>query len=530
MFGIRFKVISSVAVIMIMIMMGMTLVLIEKSKEDLLMQMEKRGKILLSYLQKSVQAQSNNTKKTNTYYHSFNLQRIVELFNSDPELIELMIIGLNRRIIAHTNASLVSEFYLGEDIDTSLQPGQDKVTIEGKKKTNMVIITPLMVSGKKVGLIRAVFSLKGVMENLSISKKSTFKVIFVESIVIIIFITMLLSMMVARPIERLAKITNRIASGNLNSRIEIFSKDEFGYLANAFNRMAEELQKTHRSLENTIVSQKEAYSALKETQDHLISSEKLASVGRLAAGVAHEVGNPLSSISGYTEILSMEGISEEERLDYIHKIQHATDRIQKIIRGLLDFSRPASLELHPVNLKEVIETTIDLAAHHSALQATPINIDFPNDLPLVMADEYALSQVFLNIIINSAQAMKDNPPERTRKIIISAASKMMEAMNKTNENELIVGKSNFYRPIENVMVIASIKDFGKGIKKENINQVFDPFFTTKKSGEGTGLGLTICHTIIERFQGEIQIYSIPEQETTISVLLVAAEVIKSYDS
>ncbi|MFC1850082.1 ATP-binding protein [candidate division CSSED10-310 bacterium] len=529
-FGIRFKVIFGVVIIMIMIMTGMTFVLIEKGQEDILQQVEKRGKALISYLENNIQAQYQDKERFLEMSKSDVFQKITSLYTSDPELRELLIISQSKRIIAHSNEEMWGHYYPEPDVDAVFNIGKETALIVGHQKENMVIIKPILYDGEVLGVIRAVFTLSEVLENLSLSRISTFKVIFVESVVIIIFISLLLSMMVARPIERLAKITNKIASGDLNSRVERVSNDEFGYLASAFNRMTEQLQKTHRSLEQHIHSQEDAYRALKETQDHLIASEKLASVGRLAAGVAHEIGNPLSSILGYTDILAMTDLRDADKMDYLKRIQQAIDRIQKIIRELLDFSRPASLEVHPIDLREVLNKTTLLASHHPALQNINIEMDLPPDLPYVIADEHPLSQVFLNILINGAQAMKNTPGEERNQINISVAVFPQQPESSgLDENKLIVGESFSYQAADNCSLIVSFRDYGPGISKENLGRVFDPFFTTKSSGEGSGLGLTICHTIVDRLHGSIKIESIVGTGTTVSVSLPAAEVIAHYN-
>lgn len=534
-FSIRFKVILGVIVIMLMIMTGMTFVLIEKSKEDMLLQMEKRGEVLVRYLEKTIQARFDSEDMLLTGEAQIVFSDMIAFFLREPENIALTIIHSSGRILGIDSEQTGTHF---GDVESILQKYYATGIIAGGSQIDrdkMIIIHPITVNGTFAGLMRAVFSLDAVMENLSNSRKSTFKVIFVESLVIIVFISLLLSMIVARPIERLVKITHNIASGDLDSRVEIVSKDEFGYLASAFNQMTEKLQITHRSLQGNIESLEEAYKILKETQDHLIASEKLASVGRLAAGVAHEIGNPLSSILGYTDILTMPDIDDAAKLDYIQKIQQAIDRIQKIIRELLDFSRPSSLEVHPIHAVDVLERTITLVTHHPSFQQIQITRKVPPNLPLVMADEHPLSQVFLNLLINAAHAINKRR-KMTEKLdfvrgvhdIISVTAEIIEADSKSlivDDNRLIVGEKSSYQIRGDSYLRMRFIDKGIGIQEENLRRVFDPFFSTKNPGEGSGLGLTICHTIIERLHGVIRIDSEYNEGTVVTIQLPVAEVI-----
>ena len=222
-----------------------------------------------------------------------------------------------------------------------------------------------------------------------------------------------------------------------------------------------------------------------ETQKELIASEKMASLGKLSAGVAHEIGNPLSAISGYMEILSKgPGMDEEQKKKYLGKVSSEIDRINSIISTLLDYAKPREILETRANLNDIIVKAVELLRNQGIFKR--INLEMVlSQYPLtIRIDEHQLLQVFINLLINSKDAVQNDG-----KITISSF---------LNDNNLAE---------------VSINDNGTGINKEDIDKIFDPFFTTKEPGSGTGLGLSTSHRIIKQFDGNISVSSNPGEET-----------------
>ncbi len=233
----------------------------------------------------------------------------------------------------------------------------------------------------------------------------------------------------------------------------------------------------------------------KYLERQLIHSEKLASIGLLAAGVAHEVGNPLSAISGYAQILESGDNSEEERREYLSAIVNQTGRIQKILRELLDYSRPSKGQSEILDLAEALPRTM------SMIQAQRVfrNIEVSYDLDeahaphLVSMDRDHLAQINIIIAMNAAQAMN--------------------------------GQGRFHVSLDRIpgRVRIHFADSGPGLPPETVGRLFDPFFTTKSPGEGTGLGLPICQRLVDSYQGRIDVKSAPGQGATFIISLPEAE-------
>ncbi|MHC4476605.1 MAG: two-component system sensor histidine kinase NtrB [Planctomycetota bacterium] len=240
----------------------------------------------------------------------------------------------------------------------------------------------------------------------------------------------------------------------------------------------------------------------KRTEADLIRSEKLASVGQLAAGVAHEVNNPLAGILVYIKLLlkryEQNTLQTEETKEQLEKIARETERCSRIIKNLLDFSRQTEVTLRPVDINKVVEATFSIIGHQISLENVRTEKRLCTSLPLILVDFDQIQQALMNIMLNAAQAM----PNGGDLTITTSMAKRVK-----------IGSS-----IKDAIRI-DISDTGVGIPKENLGKLFTPFFTTKEKGKGVGLGLSVVHGIIERHHGKLEIKSTPGAGTTFSIYL-----------
>ncbi|UCC39081.1 MAG: PAS domain S-box protein, partial [Candidatus Aminicenantes bacterium] len=240
----------------------------------------------------------------------------------------------------------------------------------------------------------------------------------------------------------------------------------------------------------------------KQTEEELIRSEKLASLGQLAASVAHEVNNPLAGIMVYVKLLLKKykekklqtGTTEEQLL----KMDKELDRTTRIIRNLLDFARQSEPAIRPVEINKVVEAALLLIGHQISLENIKLEKKLDAHLPFVRADFDKIQQVLINIIMNAIQAMPDGG-NLTIRTSVAKSIKIGEALKDA--------------------VRIDIGDTGVGILKENLNKLFTPFFTTKEKGKGVGLGLPVVHGIIEQHKGKIEVDSEPDVGTTFTIYL-----------
>ncbi len=308
-----------------------------------------------------------------------------------------------------------------------------------------------------------------------------------------------LSRMVVKPLKLLEDSMELIADGGFE-RIHINSKDrEIISLTNAFNKMLKELELRQR---------------------HLVQSEKLASLGTLLAGVAHELNNPLSNISSSCQIL-IEEVKEadlEYKKELLSQINEQTDRARNIVRSLLEFSRESGFKKERLPLRKLLQETIRFVKSQA-----PANVDIKLDVPddiTILADKQRMQQAFLNLIKNAIEAVAEEGQ-------ISILAKRHSAIEKTEEEK----EKEIYRDIkyhgkcliEEDTVDIEIKDTGQGIPQDVLPKIFDPFFTTKDVGKGSGLGLFIVHEIIEEHDGCIAVESAAGKGTTFLIRLPAKE-------
>ncbi len=267
---------------------------------------------------------------------------------------------------------------------------------------------------------------------------------------------------IVRPVVRLSQAAAAIAEGDLNKRVEEDGPDEIGELAVAFNTMTTSLQQSQ--------------SELRETQGQLVQSAKLASLGTLSAGVAHELNQPLAIIRGIAQqIIADESLPEEIRAD-LEIIEGQTGRMVKIIRHLRTFCRMGTTDFTLVDVNEVVRNCFILVGAQLKAHNVEVDLQLADNLPSVLGDANELEQVFLNLITNARDALEGKPDA-----LITILSK-----------------------VEDDRVIVEFRDNGPGIPDDVRPHIFDPFFTTKEAGKGTGLGLSISHSILKRHQGGIE--------------------------
>jgi two-component system NtrC family sensor kinase len=310
---------------------------------------------------------------------------------------------------------------------------------------------------------------------------------------LISIVAMAVAYQISRPIRAMADAAKKIAEGDYAQKVEVSSDDEIGFLANNFNNMVSELVGAHQELREwgeTLERKVEQRTAeLKAMQAHLIQSEKLAGVGKLAAGVAHEINNPLTCVLTNTSLMLADLPPEDPRREDLQTVVDETLRCRKIVKGLLDFARQTKPQKQSLSLNKVAEDVLALVRNQASFQNITIRTELDPDLPPVLADADQMRQVVLNIILNAADVMPQGGNLRIRSCMETGSSRVM----------------------------LKITDTGPGIPAEIQDKLFEPFFTTKKTG--TGLGLAIAYGIMERHKGELKLESSLGHGATVSVIL-----------
>jgi len=320
-----------------------------------------------------------------------------------------------------------------------------------------------------------------------------------------VLVSLLVKRVVYRPLGDLEEGAARLAQGDLEQPIPVRSHDELGQLAEAFNSMTRALRKSRVELEHWghTLEQKveEATRELHLAQAEAARGEKLASVGLLAAGIAHELNNPLTGVLTFSHLVRKQlpdGSPEAEDLDLVI---NETKRCASIIRRLLDFAREKTPEKRYADLNQLIRRTVQLVEQSAHVADIEIEVDLDDTLPTVWIDENLIEQVVMNMLVNAQHAI-----ETVGKITVR--TRLCE---------------NYQRPggagQPGAMVEITIRDTGCGIPPDNLQRIFDPFFTTKGVGKGTGLGLSVSHGTIEAHGGAIEVESQVGEGTEFRVYL-----------
>jgi signal transduction histidine kinase len=258
-------------------------------------------------------------------------------------------------------------------------------------------------------------------------------------------------------------------------------------------RHREELKEAVKSLEK-------ANFELKRAQNDIIRAEKFASTGRLSSGIAHEIGNPIAIVLGYLELLKRKTISDEEKTEFIDRSLKEIERIKSILAQLLEFSKKTSENLGKMRINRLLQDILNLLQYHPSFSKIEIIQKFSANSDEITSNENHLRQVFLNVLMNAADAIGTKPEGASGKIFI-------ETRNTVSDNN---GKE---------LVEISISDNGPGISEKDINIIFDPFYTTKEPGEGTGLGLFVSYMIVEKLGGKIQAENNQDEGAKFSIQL-----------
>jgi two-component system NtrC family sensor kinase len=339
----------------------------------------------------------------------------------------------------------------------------------------------------------------GVLERpyLDLTRKVMNTFILIVSLCVSLLLIMLffVTSRIINPLNKMVLATQKIARGDLSHKVEVRSRDEIGLLASSFNHMMKDLKTAEdkliewgTTLEKKV---KDRTKDLREMQAHLIQTEKLASLGKMAAGIAHEINNPLGGILIYSHLLLEDVEKGSPYRENLNKIVREATRCKNIVKELLEFARPKELEMKLTDLNSTVEKSLNIMMHQALFQNIKIVRKYSENIPRIVIDGAQLQQVFMNIILNAVDAMEG-------KGVLTLATSVDEDRGFLN---------------------VEISDNGAGISEEDQKKIFDPFFSTKEVGSGTGLGLSICYGIVKKHDGTIEVRSRIDRGTTFIVKL-----------
>ena len=459
--SLKLKIFLSVGLFYLAAVGTLTYLTIRSQRNLLLTQMAERAKAGINLMELSVTGALYNLD-------TYRLETIARETKALPDVDYAYIFDSEGRIVGdfHEDQNQLFSTFPDELGQKILKSNATRVNIVDEKILD--ISKPVNLGHQKLGGIRLGFDLNPIMEeirNVTLTSVAAASAIFVIGLIIIFVITMRMT----KPIERLTLAAKRIEGGDLQYRVSIHRDDEIGTLAAAFDQMAERLMEREREL--------------KESQNILRRADRLSSLGLLTAGLAHEIRNPLVAIRTFTQLLPERYDDAEFREGFQGLALKEVDRICGLITDLLSFARPSRPNVAEENLNDVVESIARILETEAKEKGVEITREFSANLPKAWIDREQMKQVFMNLILNAIQAMKEGGS-----IYISTRPYFK---NEGGEPEQFVQ--------------VEIRDTGVGIPEENLDHIFDPFFTSKD--EGSGLGLSISHQIVQEHGGYVTVES-----------------------
>jgi len=509
--GLKTKIAFNIAILFFVAMLLVNIVTVMTAQRDIIRKEVSRGQFILSTIEKdlleSIKFEANPTPMSSR-------ARIFQLLTDAGVTNALVLVKNNKRFLfGDTPRSLQDEMmkHSRKVMRSKMHEANYFGTTWGvfwKQRRHLILSTPLLQNDQALAGASIVLPLEGIYQSLRRSQKMLFIYLFINTVILTFIGIYRLSKVYFQPLARLA----RRAEDYREDDEMLFSvrkeDNELHKLSGSLNSMLRRISADKEKLRSTVNSLETANVELKKAQKEIIRAEKLASVGRLSAGIAHEIGNPIGIVMGYLELLKQKDIPAAEQEEYIHRTEAEIERINTIIRQLLEISRPSNVGLKAVSVNDLIDDISEV------LNVQPLmsNIEFECRLEAendkIMADANQLRQVFLNLIINAADAISSEDKAVNGKLLI--------------QSSLVSGTPEKPQAEKTYLEIMFI-DNGPGISEENIANIFDPFYTTKEPGKGTGLGLSVSFMIIEGFGGKMTVSSKIGEGTTMTLLLPVVE-------
>jgi len=494
----------------------LSLIAFTTAEQDVYAMKSEEGKALLKTLRRAVSMplEARNLKESTFSFFADSLTQ-VDGFSG------LLLVGANGETIFSLADRIGTDIRLQE----TLRNGADSSVISPGRQ-EVLRYAALTFQGQTVGAVRLALNLSREHTRLAKSRRLFLAYFILDFLVLLVLGYILLKRIIILPIRRLINASERIASGDYSQMVNVPGSAEIAELADSFNAMLSALRNNRLEVERHVRSLEGANCQLQAAREEGLRSERLASVGLLAAGTAHEIGTPLAAIIGYAGILREELADDTDNSDYAHRIEQEAGRIDRIVRDLLDFARPSQGELELLQVGPIIEETLALLTGQGAFRMISAELFVEENLPELSLDRFQFQQVLINLLINARDATPQGGSIKVRAAPCELTDDMRaqdlprEVHGRRREDFggaflssfSLAGESNRYIRID-------IRDNGEGISPENLDRVFDPFFTTKEPGKGTGLGLSLAARSVDSFGGRITVSSDPGIGTCFSIWL-----------
>ncbi|MCB9477305.1 MAG: HAMP domain-containing protein [Deltaproteobacteria bacterium] len=469
------------------------------------------------------------------------LVNMLQVFANNHQLPNVFIVNGNGEVLAHLRYDMIGQTMSDPDLSLVFDQGEivrRYVPAMGAsgldERDEVIVMGPLFLGDKIVAAVQFSLAMDDVIMAQQGAKRLLTLYALLTALVTVLVGSIVLVRLVIEPLENLTRATDRIREGDLNYRIRAKGGNEMAKLAAALHRLQEHLAKSNLTVTQQRLSLRKTSEQLELAERQVVQQDRLAYVGRVAASVAHEVGNPLGAIYNYLNVLESSIKDDPEAAEILELIQSEIARIDRIMKELLVYSRPEPPLAQPVDIARFLRRCVDVMRHQRQLDGVQVNVETIGDLPTLMLDEAQFKQVLLNIIVNAVHAMGGGG-----RIDISARvesfdeMKMLEyvlvdldhgtdtaAFTDLARRGIALSSKAEFQAGEPVLVV-HVRDHGPGLSKDAVQKVFELFFTTKAPGKGTGLGLAICQKIVEGFGGILRFESFKGSSAAASSTVVS---------
>lgn len=454
--------------LLIVVLIAVSALLLERRQRSAIIQeVEKRALVM-------AQALESATASDLLTYNYVSIEQSVLKFSKEPDLVYALVLDKEGNVAAQFLRDYPLRGILQRRGERKLTgPTVDQLQLPGTERDTVYDVTlPVAVEGSPEpwGTVRLGVSLKAMHQEIARTRWQIAGLcilgLFLGSVA-----ATLLSRRLTRPIQALTNGVAAVGRGDFSQRIEVTSQDELGQLSVAFNEMTRQLGR------------------VRDLEERLRRADRLAALGTMAAGIAHDIRNPLTSILIFSQLMSLHHDDPDVREKFDRVVPRELERVQAVIEDMMELARPATLHLEPVNLNEVLTQVLELYEGQATTQGIKIARDFDADLTPCSADRKRIHRCFGNLIANAIQAMPNGGDLTIRTRLAEATFLAPQAGG---------------APMEPAVCV-SIIDTGPGIPPERLSRIFDPFYTTKE--KGLGLGMAITHRIVEDHKGTVDVQS-----------------------
>jgi signal transduction histidine kinase len=474
-----------VNLLIILLIVGSALVVERRQRTAIVQEVEKRAMVMAKALDSATAADL-------VTYNYVSIEQTVSKFSKEPDVVYAMVLDKE----GNSAAQHLRDYPLSRFLQQRIPGGKDHLpaTVEiylpaSERETIYDVNLPVIVEGSPEpwGTIRLGISLKGMHQEIARTRWQIAGFGVLALLLGSAGVTLLARRM-TRPIHALTQGVAAVGRGDLSQRIESTSRDELGQLAHAFNEMAAQL------------------AHMRELEERLRRADRLAALGTMAAGIAHDIRNPLTSILIFSQLMSLHHDDPDVRAKFDRVVPRELERVQAVIEDMMELARPSSLHLEPTNMNEVLTQVLEIYENQAATLNVKLSKEFTPDLPFFTADRKRLHRCFSNIIANGIQSMASGGDLAVRTSLVPAAG-----------FSGLQGNASAVAVLNGSAIRVVISDTGQGIPPDRLSRIFDPFYTTKE--KGLGLGMAITHRIIEDHKGNIDVQSQVGLGTTFTIHL-----------